>query len=153
MFKNFFTDLLFKYELGIQAIAIFTLFCAVSFSIEDGDITWTWSNRPLIALILILLGIGAGLVIIKIKNYQLRVLKDQIAQSQINEELTDNLTSRQHQVLSLIQSGKSNKEIAKELYIEFSTLKTHINNIYKTLGIKTRREAINLKKNPKKRRI
>ena len=38
--------------------------------------------------------------------------------------------------------GKSNKDIAAENFVELSTVKTHINNIYAKLGVNSRREAI-----------
>lgn len=41
----------------------------------------------------------------------------------------------------LIVAGKSNKEIIEKLFIELSTLKTHINKIYKTLEVSSRKEA------------
>ena len=41
----------------------------------------------------------------------------------------------------LIGDGKSNKEIAIELFIELSTVKTHINKLYTKLKIKNRNEA------------
>jgi len=44
------------------------------------------------------------------------------------------------EVYDLIISGKTNKEIMTELFIEQSTLKSHINQIYKKLNIKNRRE-------------
>lgn len=51
------------------------------------------------------------------------------------------LSHRQKEVFNLILNGKSNKEIMAELHIELSTLKTHINQIYKILGIKSRNET------------
>ena len=53
----------------------------------------------------------------------------------------DELSTRQKEVLDLIIAGKSNKEIMNELSIEQSTLKTHINKIYKTLGIDSRKQV------------
>ncbi|CAN0589399.1 unnamed protein product, partial [Ectocarpus sp. 12 AP-2014] len=50
------------------------------------------------------------------------------------------LTERQREVYDLIISGKTNKEIMSELFIEQSTLKSHVNQIYKKLNIKSRRE-------------
>jgi DNA-binding NarL/FixJ family response regulator len=50
------------------------------------------------------------------------------------------LTERQREVYNLIISGKTNKEIMTELFIEQSTLKSHINQIYKKLNIKKRSE-------------
>jgi DNA-binding CsgD family transcriptional regulator len=51
------------------------------------------------------------------------------------------LTAREKQVLQLIAEGRSNKEIAAIHFIEVSTVKTHVNNIYTKLAIKNRKEA------------
>lgn len=52
------------------------------------------------------------------------------------------LTTKQKEILMLLANGKSNKEIAQELYIELSTVKTHINSIYKQLQLSNRNEAV-----------
>ena len=52
------------------------------------------------------------------------------------------LTAQEVKILKLIQSGKSNKEIAGELFIEVSTVKSHINKLYSKLGVKNRASAI-----------
>ena len=54
----------------------------------------------------------------------------------------DVLTNKELQVLVLISEGKSNKEIASHNFIELSTVKTHINNIYFKLNAKNRKQAI-----------
>lgn len=53
---------------------------------------------------------------------------------------TQSLTERELIVSQLVISGKQNKEIAEELFVSLSTVKTHINNIYKKLGIASRKE-------------
>jgi DNA-binding NarL/FixJ family response regulator len=63
--------------------------------------------------------------------------------SDTNNDLLSNLTSRELAILQLIAEGKSNKEIAAINYVEVSTIKTHINNIYAKLGLQNRREAVN----------
>ncbi|SHI69506.1 regulatory protein, luxR family [Aquimarina spongiae] len=51
--------------------------------------------------------------------------------------------SKQEQIVKdLIQSGKSNKEIANELFVSISTVKTHISNIYSKLNIANRQELL-----------
>lgn len=40
--------------------------------------------------------------------------------------------------------GKSNNEIAEQHFISLSTVKTHINNIYKKLNISSREELKNI---------
>lgn len=51
------------------------------------------------------------------------------------------LTSKETEVLELIVQGKANKEIAALLFVEISTVKTHINNIYNKLSVTNRKEA------------
>ena len=52
------------------------------------------------------------------------------------------LTQKEEEILHLICAKKSNKEIAAELYVEVSTVKTHINKIYSKLEISDRKSAI-----------
>lgn len=52
------------------------------------------------------------------------------------------LTKRESEILSLIAAGHKNQEISSKLYISELTVKTHINNIYKKLGITSRMQAI-----------
>ena len=53
------------------------------------------------------------------------------------------LTQREWQVLGLIYSGYSNDQIADELQVAPTTIKTHIRNLYQKIGVPTRQEAIN----------
>ncbi len=51
--------------------------------------------------------------------------------------------SKQEKIIKdLITAGKSNKEIANELFISLSTVKTHITNIYGKLNISNRQELL-----------
>jgi DNA-binding CsgD family transcriptional regulator len=63
--------------------------------------------------------------------------------SETGEDGLLNLTHKELSILRLIIEGKTNKEIAAINYVEVSTIKTHINNIYAKLGLHNRREAIN----------
>jgi len=51
------------------------------------------------------------------------------------------LTARELDVLRLIVSGNSNKEIGEGLHISEATVKTHINNILSKLGVTDRTQA------------
>jgi len=53
----------------------------------------------------------------------------------------ESLTAKELRILELISQGKSNKEIAAINYVEVSTVKTHINNIYTKLCVKNRKDA------------
>jgi len=57
-------------------------------------------------------------------------------------EAAKTLTSREGQILDMIGAGKSNMEIADELFISYKTVKNHVSNIFTKLGIHTRVEAI-----------
>ena len=50
------------------------------------------------------------------------------------------LSQREMDIVGLILSGKSNKEVALSLNIELSTVKTHVNNIYAKLGVNNRKD-------------
>ena len=52
------------------------------------------------------------------------------------------LTKREVEILSLVGAGKSNKDIADELFISYKTVKNHVYNLFSKLGIHTRAEAI-----------
>lgn len=51
------------------------------------------------------------------------------------------LTERQIEVLRLLAAGKPNKTICRELQMSEGTVKTHINAIYRNLGVVNRTEA------------
>jgi DNA-binding NarL/FixJ family response regulator len=50
------------------------------------------------------------------------------------------LTPRETEVLELLQSGRSNAEIANELHVSIETVRTHARRVYRKLGVRTRRE-------------
>jgi LuxR family maltose regulon positive regulatory protein len=56
--------------------------------------------------------------------------------------LVEPLTTREVEVLKLIQAGCSNQDIAGQLYISIPTVKRHISNIYSKLGVKSRTQAV-----------
>lgn len=68
-----------------------------------------------------------------------QALKPKAASSQ---PLIEPLSEREREVLSLICAGKSNQEIADELFIALDTVKRHANNIYGKLSVKRRAQAI-----------
>ncbi len=52
------------------------------------------------------------------------------------------LSKREKEVFALLILNKGTKEIANELFIDVSTVKTHTNRIYKQLEVKDRDELI-----------
>ena len=54
------------------------------------------------------------------------------------------MTGREKEVIALIIQGKKNKEIAEELFIDISTVKSHVNKIYKKSGVKNRKGLLEI---------
>jgi DNA-binding NarL/FixJ family response regulator len=52
------------------------------------------------------------------------------------------LTPKEREVLTRLARGRSNREIAEELFVTAATVKTHLGHIYVKLGVTGRQEAI-----------
>jgi ATP/maltotriose-dependent transcriptional regulator MalT len=52
------------------------------------------------------------------------------------------ISPREQEVLQLLSAGLSNREIAAKLSISVSTAKTHLENIYRKLGVNSRTQAV-----------
>ncbi len=54
------------------------------------------------------------------------------------------LSKREKEILDLVASGNSNKDIANALFISEKTVRTHLHNIFRKLDISKRTEAVSL---------
>ena len=54
----------------------------------------------------------------------------------------DGLTQREREVLAAIGRGRSNSEIADDLLLGVSTVKSHVNNVFAKLGVRDRAQAV-----------
>ncbi len=70
-----------------------------------------------------------------------QILARSLRPSSQKTSIIDTLTSRELENLKLIASGKSNKDIANKLGITEATVKVHVKNLLKKLGVKSRVEA------------
>lgn len=58
------------------------------------------------------------------------------------EPLVESLTGRETEILHLLATGLSNREIAERLYLSEGTVKTHTHNLFGKLGVQSRTRAI-----------
>jgi DNA-binding NarL/FixJ family response regulator len=58
------------------------------------------------------------------------------------EPVVESLTAREHEVLRRVARGQSNKEVAAELSISETTVKTHLLHIFAKLGVDDRTAAV-----------
>jgi LuxR family maltose regulon positive regulatory protein len=72
----------------------------------------------------------------------LALLAQECAAPGAGERLSEPLSERELEVLALVAAGKANVEIATSLFVSLSTVKTHINNLYRKLGVSSRTQAI-----------
>ncbi len=54
----------------------------------------------------------------------------------------DELSEREREVLALIGAGRSNTEIAEDLFISMATVKTHVRHIFAKLDLRDRAQAV-----------
>jgi LuxR family maltose regulon positive regulatory protein len=59
-----------------------------------------------------------------------------------NQSLIDPLTKRELEILLSLTKNSSNAEIAEKLFISPQTVKRHLSNIYRKLGVENRQQAI-----------
>lgn len=59
----------------------------------------------------------------------------------INEKCFEDLTQREREILSYMTKGASNKQIAEKLFVKDTTIKAHLNNIYKKMNVESRLQA------------
>lgn len=88
---------------------------------------------------------GIGLILLIGIVYLLVKLKRKMNEQPPQENI--NLTNQEERIAELIIQDKTNKEIAAELFVSLSTVKTHIRNIYAKLEVGNRQEFVEKLKN------
>lgn len=138
-------NILSKHQKYLLGIALLLSSIAISIRSNDGKVNLILHKYPV--LIFLLVVISSLLVVIyfhitvrKISSLSNQIMEYSKVKGEGMDALLNGLTERQKEVYHLIISGMTNKEIMAELFIEQSTLKSHINQIYRKLDIKSRSE-------------
>jgi two-component system, NarL family, response regulator LiaR len=120
----------------------------------------------LVALLFMAVGIWAGLKLTRKKEKIVEIEKEVIVEKEIirekevvvekqifidrtlpfavNEKELEQrgISKREYEVLALMAKGHSNQEVADQLFISLSTVKTHTSNLFQKLGAERRTQAI-----------
>ncbi len=83
-----------------------------------------------------------GLPELPTNNQLLHPLQTLLGESDPQQTLIEPLTRREQDVLRRIARGQGNQQIADGLCVSLSTVKTHINNLFRKLGAGERQQAI-----------
>jgi LuxR family maltose regulon positive regulatory protein len=68
--------------------------------------------------------------------------EQEVAKPATAKQLVEPLSERELEVLALIAAGESNREIAGRLFVSTSTVKTHVNNLFRKLSARNRTQAV-----------
>ena len=78
----------------------------------------------------------------RLLDINLNPFEKQLNIQELNHALNEPLTQREFEILDLSIQEKTNSEIADLLFITKSTVKFHLRNTYKKLGVNNRKEAL-----------
>lgn len=84
---------------------------------------------------------GAVWIDPSIAQFILEVIQSNEYSDKPKETYDFDLTSREKEILKLVASGKSNKDIADELFLSIHTVKNHLKNILQKLCVEDRTQA------------
>ena len=122
-------------EVEVVALTSVLEDAAVSGAIRAGAIGYLLKDTKAEALWRAIKGAAAGQV--QLAPEAAARLMREVRVPESPEELTD----RETEVLKRVARGQANKEIARTLFVEERTVKSHVTSILKKLGVKSRTQA------------
>ena len=130
--------------LGVLCGGFIGLF-VTSIGLPDAEVTVI--ALTMVCITLVMLPPLNNQLVLLLKNHAYLAVYGNMSQSQQTDiirhiKTLDPLTVREQEVLQLILSGKSNREIAELLFISESTVKTHARNIFSKYDVCSRAELI-----------
>lgn len=128
------------FRFGLLAVAVIMLIQLSKYSYLSYGL-----KQDLVIGVLALIFVGLGIYLSKLFQKPERSL---VATGKINQGNIKKLgiSHREYEVLEQLARGKSNQEIADQLFISESTVKTHVSNLLVKLNAKRRTQAIKIAK-------
>ncbi|WP_162182422.1 response regulator transcription factor [Neotamlana nanhaiensis] len=81
---------------------------------------------------------------IALHNFSKFILPLDLNRETINHLIASPLTEKEFDVLKGLYDGKTNGQLAEDLFVSINTIKTHIKNIYEKMNTHTRSETMSL---------
>ncbi|HEY1280208.1 MAG TPA: response regulator transcription factor, partial [Acidimicrobiales bacterium] len=127
---------------NIGHVAVFTFDFhqdLIADTLARGATGYLWKGLRSDELVDALQRIGDGEVVVSDARPQTHPL----GASEVRWPLRDRgLTARESEALALLVSGLRNREIADAMFVSTDTVKTHLANVYRKLGVRNRAEAV-----------
>ncbi len=114
--------------------SLITAGVVVLYQLANLFIVYRYFRYEYAMLIAVVIALATGILLTK------KYSADKVPAEPVENPL-DKLTAKELQVLEMIHAGKSNKEIAAVNFVELTTVKTHVNNLYTKLAVNDRRSA------------
>lgn len=117
--------------------------------LEAGAVAFTMEEFSVEGLRLVLRLVARGESVFPLRlqhlmSLRLSELAELVRDRGLNPDTLSSLTSREGEVLLLLEEGLTNRQIAKRLYISEGTVKSHVHQILKKLKVRDRNEAVRL---------
>ena len=123
---------------GLLALALLLLFKLSQYAVFSGDLKNEWVIAA-VAVVFFFIGIYLNKKSLSKKKSNSRDID--------SSKIADlGLSKREYEVLKEISKGLSNKEIADQLCVSESTIKSHVSNLLVKLDAKRRTQAIQIAK-------
>jgi len=132
-----------KTERIIAAIVLFVLAVTILFFLTYPikDILTIAEQKGTYSLALICIILSLSKLPDDIKKLSRHEVQVEIHENKLQQF---SISQREHEVILLLIKGKAYKEIASDLFISLSTVKSHVSNIYKKMDVRNRLELSNM---------
>ena len=119
-------------------------------SVRAGAAAWVRKSESLAHLVHVIRGVAAGEMWLPPAEMGavLRLLLQEREQQNESDRLLASLTPREREVLSCLAEGAGRHDVAVQLHLSAHTVRTHLQNLMRKLGVHSTLEAVALTRSP-----